>query len=570
MKNSYWNRPLLVLLAAAFLLAACKETTEPSEPVLEVVPRQGVTLIRNARIYTFDAASTWLNNGSMAFSEHGTIEGLGDAEAMLQAFPGAQVIDLGGKTVIPGLIDSHAHLAGLAQSFTRANLVGAKSKAEVLDRLREFERGLTEGDWLLGRGWDQNDWPEQAFPNRHDLDAAFPDRAVWLRRIDGHAGWANSRAIAEADRDLSGDWQEPGGFIHRDEQGQATGIFIDKAMNTIEMAVPPDSPELMNKALDLATQAMVSQGLTGVHEAGTSLELLQLYRKKIAAGAMPIRIYAMADGMNAALDWLCENGPFYDPSGRLLMRSVKLYADGALGSRGAALLQDYSDDPGNQGLMFMQAQTIDDKLRRILSCGLQVGTHTIGDRANREMLDALERVIPEFPDNPGRHRLEHAQILDSADIPRFAELEVIAAMQPTHATSDMYWADERLGDSRILGAYAWQSLVRSGARLALGSDFPVEAVNPMLGIHAAMTRQDLEGWPEGGWLPQESLSREQAIRGFTIDAAYAGFMEDHIGSLETGKKADFIVLEKDIMQIPPEAIPTLKVEQTWVDGKRVF
>ena len=570
MKNSYWNRPLLVLLAAAFLLAACKETTEPSEPVLEVVPRQGITLIRNARIYTFDAASSWLDNGSMAFSEHGTIEGLGDAEAMLQAFPGAQVIDLGGKTVIPGLIDSHAHLAGLAQSFTRANLVGAKSKAEVLDRLREFERELSEGDWLLGRGWDQNDWPEQAFPNRHDLDAAFPDRAVWLRRIDGHAGWANSRAIAEADRDLSGDWQEQGGFIHRDEQGQATGIFIDKAMNTIEMAVPPDSPELMDKALDLATRAMVSQGLTGVHEAGTSLDLLQLYRKKIAAGAMPIRIYAMADGMNAALDWLCENGPFDDPSGRLLMRSVKLYADGALGSRGAALLQDYSDDPGNQGLMFMQAQTIDDNLRRILACGLQVGTHTIGDRANREMLDALERVIPEFSDNPGRHRLEHAQILDSADIPRFAELDVIAAMQPTHATSDMYWADERLGDSRILGAYAWQSLVRSGARLALGSDFPVEAVNPMLGIHAAVTRQDLEGWPEGGWLPQESLSREQAIRGFTIDAAYAGFMEDRIGSLETGKKADFIVLEKDIMQVPPEEIPILKVEQTWVDGKQVY
>ena len=488
----------------------------------------------------------------------------------MQAFPGAEVIDLGGKTVIPGLIDSHAHLAGLAQSFTRANLVGAKSKAEVLERLREFEAGLSEGDWLLGRGWDQNDWPEQAFPNRQDLDAEFPDRAVWLRRIDGHAGWANSMALAEADRDLSGDWQEQGGFIHRDSQGQPTGIFIDKAMNTIEMAVPPDSPELMARALDLATRAMVSQGLTGVHEAGTSLDLLQLYRQKIAAGAMPIRIYAMADGMNAALDWLCENGPFDDPSGRLLMRSVKLYADGALGSRGAALLEDYSDDPGNQGLMFMQAQTIDNHLRRILACGLQVGTHTIGDRANREMLDALERIIPEFPDNPGRHRLEHAQILDTADIPRFAQLDVIAAMQPTHATSDMYWADERLGESRVLGAYAWQSLARSGARLALGSDFPVEAVNPMLGIYAAVTRQDLEGWPEGGWLPQESLSRGQAIRGFTIDAAYAGFMEDRVGSLETGKKADFLVLEKDIMQIPAAEIPTLKVEQTWVDGKRVY
>ncbi|MEE4217676.1 MAG: amidohydrolase family protein, partial [Xanthomonadales bacterium] len=353
MKNCYWNRALLVALATAFLLPACKETAEPTGPVLEAVPQEGITVIRNARIYTFDAGSSWLDNGAMAFSVDGSIVGLGDAEAMLQAFPGAEVIDLGGKTVIPGLIDAHAHLAGLAQSFTRANLVGAKSKAEVLERLREFESGLSDGDWLLGRGWDQNDWPEQAFPNRQDLDAVFPDRAVWLRRIDGHAGWANSRALAEADRDLSGDWQEQGGFIHRDPQGQPTGIFIDKAMNTIEMAVPPDSPELMARALDLATRAMVSQGLTGVHEAGTSLELLQLYRDKIAAGTVPIRIYAMADGMNAALDWLCENGPFDDPSGRLLMRSVKLYADGALGSRGAALLDDYSDDPGNQGLMFM-------------------------------------------------------------------------------------------------------------------------------------------------------------------------------------------------------------------------
>lgn len=570
MKFSYRNGPLLAACAAVLLLAACKESTAPSEPVLEVTPREDVTMIRNARIYTFDASSTVLEGGSMAFAQDGTIEGIGDDEAMLKAFPGAKLIDLGGKTVIPGLIDSHAHLAGLAQSFTRANLVGAENKVEVIRRLREFEAGLPEGAWLLGRGWDQNDWPEQVFPNRQDLDAVFPDRAVWLRRVDGHAGWANSKAIAEADRDLSGDWQEKGGFIHRDERGEASGIFIDKAMGVIEKAVPPDSPELMSKALDLATEAMVSQGLTGVHEAGTSLELLNLYRQKIAAGAMPVRIYAMADGMNEALDWLCENGPFDDPSGRLLMRSVKLYADGALGSRGAALLEDYSDDPGNQGLMFMEAETIDDRLRRVMSCGLQSGTHTIGDRANREMLDALERIIPEFPDNPGRHRLEHAQILDLADIPRFANLGVIAAMQPTHATSDMYWADERLGETRIKGAYAWQSLVRSGARLALGSDFPVEAVDPMLGIYAAVTRQDLEGWPEGAWLPEERLTREQALRGFTIDAAYAGFMEDRVGSLEAGKEADFIVLDQDIMQIPVEEIPALKVEQTWVDGVKVY
>lgn len=560
----------LFTMLLLLLLTACKEAATPAETASEPVLESDITLVRNARIYAFDDQGAALEDGAMAFSAEGTIEDIGKAEAILSAYPGAEVIDLGGRTVIPGLIDAHAHLAGLAQSFTRANLVGAGSKAEVLDRLRKFESGLPDGAWLLGRGWDQNDWPEKQFPNRQDLDAAFPDRPVWLRRVDGHAGWANSRAMAEVDRDLGGDWQEQGGFIHRDAQGQPTGIFIDKAMGLVEKAVPPDSPELISGALDLATEAMVSQGLTGVHEAGTSLKMLELYRAKIASGAMPVRIYAMADGMGEALEWLCENGAFHDPSGLLQMRSVKLYADGALGSRGAALLADYSDDPGNNGLMFMDADTLDGQLRRILACGLQVGTHAIGDRANREVLDALERVTPEFPDNPGRHRLEHAQILDPMDIPRFARLDVIAAMQPTHATSDMYWAEDRLGGERIAGAYAWTSLAKSGARLALGSDFPVEAVDPLLGIYAAVTRQDLEGWPEGGWLPGERMSREAAVRGFTIDAAYAGFMEDQVGSLEAGKQADFIVLDRDIMQIPAREIPTLKVEQTWVGGKRVY
>jgi predicted amidohydrolase YtcJ len=571
MNRSSSVRVLAAVSAAVILLSACgePETGQPAATAAEPAGFAG-TLVLNARIHTLASADPGVVHEAMVFSDAGRVEAVGTSESLAQAYAGATVVDLGGQVVIPGLIDSHAHLAGLAQSFTRANLVGARSKAEALDRLRDFAAGLPDGAWLLGRGWDQNDWPEAEFPNRQDLDAVFPDRPVWLRRVDGHAGWANSRAIAEVDRDLAGDWQEEGGFIHRDEAGEPTGIFIDKAMNWVERAVPPDPPELMSRALDMATAAMVRQGLTGVHEAGTSLDLVELYRAKIAAGELPVRIYAMADGLNEALDWLCENGPYEDASGLLTMRSVKLYADGALGSRGAALLADYSDDPGNRGLTFMDGPTLDAQLRAVLGCGLQVGVHAIGDRANREVLDALERVMPEFPDNPGRHRLEHAQILDPADIPRFAELGVIAAMQPTHATSDMYWAGERLGDERLAGAYAWHSLAEHGAQLALGSDFPVEAVNPMLGVYAALTRQDLEGWPEGGWLPEERMTREEALLGFTLDAARAGFMEDAVGTLEPGKYADFIVLDRDIMSVPPQDIPGTVVLQTWVGGTKVY
>jgi hypothetical protein len=252
------------------------------------------------------------------------------------------------------------------------------------------------------------------------------------------------------------------------------------------------------------------------------------------------------------------------------MRATKLYEDGALGSRGAALLEDYSDDPGNRGLLFASPEALAAQIERVLGCGFQAAVHAIGDRANRVVLDALGAGMARHPDNPGRHRVEHAQILHPADLPRFAQLGVIAAMQPTHATSDMYWAEERLGPDRARGAYAWRSLLDSGARLALGSDFPVEAVNPMLGLYAAVSRQDLEGWPDGGWQPQERLTREEALRGFTLDAAWAGFMEDQVGSLAPGKRADFIVLDRDPMAVPVREIADTKVLETWLDGRRVY
>ncbi len=560
----------ITFFVAVLLCVACKpEETIQNSPVVEVpASTPDHTLIHNAQIYTMDRGFSTAD--SIVFSASGEVKFVGNVEPMREMFPDAKQIDLQGKTLIPGLIDSHAHLSGLAISLAQAQLQGTTSKADVIRKLREHEANLSEGDWLLGRGWDQNDWPVQAFPSSADLDREFPDRPVWLRRIDGHAAWGNSAALAKADQDLSGDWQPRGGRIYRDESGQASGVLVDGAMALVEKAVPEMSEELMQASLDLALQQMVSLGLTGVHDAGVSLRVLAWYQQRIRDGKFPTRVYAMADGAGETLDWLCENGAVIDGSGRLFMHSVKLYIDGALGSRGAALLVDYTDDAANSGLLFMPPEELESMVDKAMDCGFQVAIHAIGDRGNRVALDALEASISKHPDNPGRHRIEHAQVLTATDLPRFAQLGVIAAMQSTHATSDMYWAEERLGPERVQYAYAWRSLLASGARLALGSDFPVEQVNPMLGIHAAVTRQDTKGWPEGGWYPQEALSREEAVRGFTLDAAYAGFMEKNVGSLEPGKRADFIVLDRDIMKVDASEIPSIKVLQTWLDGELVW
>jgi predicted amidohydrolase YtcJ len=303
---------------------------------------------------------------------------------------------------------------------------------------------------------------------------------------------------------------------------------------------------------------------------GISRSILDLYQRRVEAGEFALRVYAFADGAGETLDWLCEKGKYEDRSGRLSMRAVKFYIDGAMGSRGAALLTDYSDDPGNQGLLFMPPEAMEANIDKALSCGLQVGIHAIGDRGNRAVLDALESVTARYPESPGRHRIEHAQTLTPEDIPRFAELDVIAAIQPIHATSDMYWVEDRLGPERIRFAYAWRKLLGHGARLALGSDFPVEQVNPILGIHAAVTRQDARGWPRGGWYAEQRLNRQEVLRGFTIDAAYAAFMEQRVGSLEPGKRADFIVLDKNLLEVEASEIITISVMQTWLDGEQVY
>lgn len=537
-------------------------------PAISVAFAADVTVLSAARIHTMDA--TLPRAQAMAFDDSGTILALGDTATLTKRYPAAKRLDAGRATVVPGLIDAHGHVAGLGLTKLRADLVDTRSKPEVLQRLRDFARELPPGAWLLGRGWDQNDWPEKQFPTSADLDAAFPDRPVWLSRIDGHAGWGNSAALRAVKRGLAGQWQPDGGQIVRDGQGRPTGVFVDAAMDLVEGAMPEMDAATAERALSLGMQAAVEHGLTGVHDAGVSLSQLQVYQRLADRGAMPLRINAMADGDGKALASLCSNGLYRHPSGRLQMRSVKLYVDGALGSRGAAMTEDYSDEPGNRGLMLMQPAQLAAAVSKAKACGVQVATHAIGDRGNHEVLRAYATALGSDAATDHRWRIEHAQVLAPEDLPQLASLNVIASMQPTHATSDMPWAEERVGPTRINGAYAWRQLRDSGARLALGSDFPVESVDPRLGLHAATTRSDADGLPAGGWHPEEKLTAYEALRGFTLDAAHAGFAGGEVGSLVVGKRADFVILAQDPLEIAPAQLRELDVQATYVDGREVF
>ncbi len=524
------------------------------------------TVLNNATIYTSDEANPQAE--AMAYADNGQILAVGTADEISQLFPDATQIDAGGATVVPGLIDAHGHVLGLGQALMRVDLRGTSSKDEVVKRMQDFAADLPPGQWLLGRGWDQNDWPEKSFPSASDLDQAFPERPVWVRRIDGHAAWGNSAALREVDKKLSGSWQPEGGEIIRDEADEATGVFIDRAMALVESQIPEPTLAQQREALRRATEKAVSVGLTSVHDAGTSLADWRLMTAAYQAGELKHRVYAMADGIGSMLDLLCEKGFQREHAPWLEARSVKLYADGALGSRGAAMLHDYADQPGQQGLLLQPIKALNGHVQRAVDCQLQVNVHAIGDRGNRVVLNAVEAAASDT--NPGRHRVEHAQVIAVEDIPRFKKLGLIASMQPTHATSDMYWAEDRVGKVRIRGAYAWQRLTRFGVPLAFGSDFPVERAEPLEGFYAAITRQDAKGWPTEGWYPRERVSREQALHGFTMGAAYAAFQERQLGSLAAGKRADFVLLSDDIMTVAPEKILSTKVLATYIDGKPVF
>jgi predicted amidohydrolase YtcJ len=525
------------------------------------------SILHNVSVHTMDP--TQPRADAMAWDQDGRLLAVGSAVELLERYPEAGRIDGNGRSVIPGLIDAHAHLLNLGFALLNADLSGATSKQEVLDRLTAFAVELPPGAWLLGRGWDQNRWPEREFPSAADLDAAFPDRPVWLKRVDGHAGWANSAALREVPESLDGDWHPEGGRILR-EGDTPTGVLIDTAMALVDAVVPVPTDATRELALRRALAESVRFGLTGVHDMGVSLDDLALFRRLADAGELPLRVTAYADGDGAALTALCAFGPLQHRSGRLQMRGVKLYADGALGSRGAALLADYHDEPGHRGLLVTSPQALEEAMRKAHACGIQVAAHAIGDGANRNVLDLFACVLGERSRTDHRWRVEHAQVVAVEDIPRFAALGVLASMQPTHATSDMPWAGDRLGEHRLAGAYAWQRFLDAGVRMPFGSDFPVEAVDPMFGLHAAVTRQDEHGNPPGGWLPEQRLSLGQALHGFTIDAAHAGFAEDQLGRLAAGMRADFVMLEANPFEQGGTRLRKLRVASTWVDGKAVY
>jgi len=548
---------LIAAIASLLLTGAAASATE--------AVRAGVLV--NARIHT--QADDRPLADAIAWDANGRIVAVGTRDEVMSKAADAAVHDARGATVVPGLIDAHAHLMGLGYALMRADLMGARSKAEVIARLEAFAADLPEGAWLLGRGWDQNLWPERAFPTAADLDAAFPERPVWLERVDGHAGWANSAALRRVERDLAGDWQPDGGQVIRVD-GRPTGVFIDAATSLVDEVVPRPDAAFRTEALERALEATARVGLTGVHDMGTSLADLELYGRFADEGRLTLRVVAYADGNAEALEALCRGGPHRHGSGRVSMAGVKFYADGALGSRGAALLESYSDDHGNRGLLVTPPEQLLAAMRKARACGVQVATHAIGDRGNRLVLDDYAEVLGEDAPSDHRWRIEHAQVATLADIPRFQQLHVIASMQPTHATSDMPWAEARVGRERLAGAYAWRRFLQSNVRLALGSDFPVESADPRLGLYAAVTRQDLAGQPPGGWLPDQKLTAAEALRGFTADAAWAGFTEAEVGRLAPGLRADFVLLDADPLAVDAARLPAIKVLSTWIDGERVY
>jgi len=476
-------------------------------------------------------------------------------------------LDAGGKTLIPGLIDAHGHVMGLGLSLITLDLSDTKSLAEAQAKIRAYAQENTGRKWIIGTGWNQETWGLGRFPTAAELDAAVGDIPVWLERVDGHAGWANSAAIRAAG--VSATTKAPAGGRIEMAAGKPAGVFVDKAMDLIQKVVPAPAPKDRDNALEKAQRALLAVGITGIADMGTSIEDWQAFRRSADRGALRVRIMSYAYGLdNMVLIAGPEPTPWlYDD--HLRMGGIKLLLDGALGSRGAWLKADYSDAPGQRGLPMIPSTQLRNIMSRAAMDNFQVAVHAIGDAANGEILDAIQEMSDTYSGDR-RWRVEHAQIIDPTDLPRFARYGTIASMQPVHETSDWRMATARLGEARLKGAYAWKAMLDNHVPLAFGSDVPVESPNPFPGIAAAMSRQDARGEPAGGWMPEQKVSFEAALDGFTRQAAFAGFAEKKFGSLVPGQRADFLLIDRNIETASPTDIRGTQVLETWINGKRVY
>jgi predicted amidohydrolase YtcJ len=575
------NLTLALVSATTVALAAttAAQSGAGKSPVSSTVAgRGGISgpadlIVVNARVYTVDDSRPMVpafavKNGRILFAGS-------DGEVRALAGPRTKIINAAGATVIPGMIDAHAHLAGLGNSLANANLAGSRTYAEAIARVVAHSHDAKPGEWITGRGWDQNLWPDKQFPTHEALTKAFPNNPVVLTRIDGHALLANAMAMRAAK--ITAATPDPsGGRILRLSDNSPSGVFVDNAEALIGRAEPAPGRDQMTKEILSAIAEANRWGLTGIDDPGEPRNIIDIYESLAKQGKYNLRNYVLVSGDSrhgnvSDVTYYTSMGPrsaLYD--GHIWVRAIKLYADGALGSRGAALLAPYSDDPGNTGLLVTPPAELERIAELALRTGFQVGVHAIGDRGNRIVLDAYEKALKAVPTADHRFRIEHAQVISPADIPRFAKLGVIPSMQTSHQTSDMRWAETRLGPERIKGAYAWRSLLNTGVIIPNGTDFPVEQVNPLISFHSAVTRQDSTGWPAGGWYPDQVMTRAEALKAMTIWAAYAGFQEKLMGSITPGKYADFVILDHDIMTVPVSEILSTHVNSTWIGGRTVY
>lgn len=517
-------------------------------------------IVFNATIYTVD--STFSKATALAVKD-GKFALVGDSATVFSQYTADSVINAEGKALYPGLYDAHAHFYGLGQMLDQADLVETQSAEEVVERLKKYQAAHPDRVWIIGRGWDQNDWTTKKFPTKEILDKAFPNNPVYLTRIDGHAAWVNSKALQLGK--ITAATKVEGGAIPL-QNGQPTGILVDNAMRLARTANPQPTPEEIKNILLKAQEVCFSYGLTNVGDAGLSPELIDIIDDLQKKGQLKIRLYPMVSISQENVDKMLKKGVYV--TDRLNVRSFKIYADGALGSRGACLLQPYADAPETTGFLLMSPSELENYIKQIANSDFQANTHCIGDSANRLMLNLYAKYLK--GKNDRRWRIEHAQIVDVADVPTFGNFNILPSVQPTHATSDMYWAGERLGKAREKNGYAFRALFEQNGKITFGTDFPVEAVSPFYTFHSAVYRQDAKGFPNGGYQMEGALSREQTLRGMTIWAAYGNFEENKLGSIEVGKAADFIILEKDLMTAPATQLRDIKVWKTFVAGEKVF